>query len=168
MTFQGWYVVKQKQEICRSWWNTPEVWKISKFDNILLWYCNQNIINRWTKGCILPFSKKGDLIVAKNYQGITLTFIVAKFYNSPLFNHIEPEVKIILKNQNGFQKNRFTPSQILTIHWILGVRAKKSWGNTIIHWLLHVIWLYTQRKDGANTSDSRYTQRNHHRHNDAI
>ena len=55
----------------------PEVWKTRKFDDILLRYCNavynQNTINRWTKSCILPFPKKVDLRVAKNYQGITPT-----------------------------------------------------------------------------------------------
>ena len=30
------------------------------------------------KGCILPFSKKGDLRLAKNYRGIILTSIAAK------------------------------------------------------------------------------------------
>ena len=33
---------------------------------------NKNTINRWTKKGILPFPKKGDLRIAKNYQGITL------------------------------------------------------------------------------------------------
>ena len=49
----------------------PEVWKTREFDDILLWHCNaiynQNTIDRWTKGCILPFPKKGDLGIAKNY-----------------------------------------------------------------------------------------------------
>ena len=53
----------------------PEVWKTRQFDDILLWHCNavynQNPIDRWTKGCILPFPKKGDLGLAKNYRGIT-------------------------------------------------------------------------------------------------
>ena len=42
----------------------PEVWKTRQFDDILLRHCyavyNQNPIDRWTKGCILPFPKKGD------------------------------------------------------------------------------------------------------------
>ena len=46
----------------------PEVWKTRKFDDILLGHCyavyNQNPIDKWTKGCILPFSKKGDLGLA--------------------------------------------------------------------------------------------------------
>ena len=37
----------------------PEVWKTRQFDDILLRQCNavysQNRIERWTKGCILPF-----------------------------------------------------------------------------------------------------------------
>ena len=78
------------------------------------------------KGCILPFPKKGDLGLAKNYRGITLTSIAAKIYNALLRNRIEPKIDNILrKNQNGFRSNRSTTSQILTIRRILeGVRAK--------------------------------------------
>ena len=108
----------------------PEVWKTRQFDDILLRQCNavysQNRIERWTKGCILPFPKKGDLGLAKNYREITLTSIAAKIYNVLLRNRIEPKIDNILrKNQNGFRRNRSTTSQILTIHRILeGVRAK--------------------------------------------
>ena len=110
----------------------PEVWKTRQFDDILLRHCNavynQNPIDRWTKGCILPFPKKGDLGLAKNYRGITLTSIAAKIYNALLRNRIEPKIDNILrKNQNGFRRNRSTTSQILTIRRILeGVRAKNS------------------------------------------
>ena len=78
------------------------------------------------KGCILPFPKKGDLGLAKNYRGITLTSIEAKIYNALLRNRIEPKIDNILrKNQNGFRRNRSTTSQILTIHRILeGVQTK--------------------------------------------
>ena len=60
----------------------PEVWKTRQFDDILLRHCNavyyQNMIDRWMIGCILPFPKKGDLGLAKNYRGITFTSIAAK------------------------------------------------------------------------------------------
>ena len=108
----------------------PEVWKTRQFDDILLRHCNavynQNPIDRWMKGCILPFPKKGDLGLAKNYRGITLTSIAAKIYNALLRNRLEPKIDNILrKNQNGFRRNRSTTSQILTIRRILeGVRAK--------------------------------------------
>ena len=89
-------------------------------------YTIKNPIDRWMKGCILPFPKKGDLGLAKNYRGITLTSIAAKIYNALLRNRIEPKIDNILrKNQNGFRRNRSTTSQILTIRRILeGVRAK--------------------------------------------
>ena len=108
----------------------PEVWKTRQFDDILLRHCNavynQNLIDRWMKGCILPLPKKGDLGLAKNYRGITLTSIAAKIYNALLRNRIEPKIDNILrKNQNGFRRNRSTTSQILTIRRIHeGVRAK--------------------------------------------
>ena len=78
------------------------------------------------KGCILPFPKKSDLGLAKNYRGIILTSIAAKIYNALLRNRIEHKIDNILrKNQNGFRRNRSTTSQILTIRRILeGVRAK--------------------------------------------
>ena len=108
----------------------PEVWKTGQFDDILLRnynaVYNQNQIDRWVKGCILPFPKKGDLGLAKNNRGISLTSIVAKIHNALLRNRIEPNIdKILRKNQNGFRRNRSTTSQILTIRSILeGVWAK--------------------------------------------
>ena len=108
----------------------PEVWKTRQFDDILLQHChavyNQNTIDRWMKGCILPFPEKGDLRLAKNYRGITLTSIAAKIYNALLRNRIEPKIDNILrKNHYDFRRNRSTTAQILTIRRILeGVRAK--------------------------------------------
>ena len=102
-----------------------------QFNDILLRHCNtvynQNPIDRWMKGCILPFPKKGDLGLAKNYWGITHTSIAAKIYHVLLRNRIGPKIDNILrKNQNGFRRNRSTTSQILIIRRILeGVRAKK-------------------------------------------
>ena len=75
----------------------PEVWKTRKFNDILLRHCNavynQNPIDR----CILPFPKKGDLRLVKNYRGITLTSIVAKIYNALRHNRIEPKIDNILR-----------------------------------------------------------------------
>ena len=108
----------------------PEVWKTRKFDDILLRnyiaVYNQNIVDRWTKECILPFPKKGDLGIAKNYRGITLTSIAAKIYNALQLSCIETEIeKVLWMNQNDFRRNRSMTSQILIICRILeGVRAK--------------------------------------------
>ena len=72
-----------------------------------------------------PFLKKGDLGLANNYQGITLTSIVTKIYNALLCNCIEPKIENILRKRQIAFGNRYTISQILTIRWVLkGVCAK--------------------------------------------
>ena len=51
------------------------------------------------KGCILPFPKKGDLGLAQNYRGITLTSIAAKIYNALQRNRIKTKIEnILMKN----------------------------------------------------------------------
>ena len=107
-----------------------EVWKLDEFHHILLELCNgvykQDPIYSWRDGCLLPFPKKGDLGLPKNYRGITLTVIAAKIYNLMLLNRIRPEIDPILrKNQNGFRSNRSISGQILTIRRILeGIKSK--------------------------------------------
>ena len=103
--------------------------------------------------------KKGDLGLAKNYQGITPTSIAAKIYNALLRNRIEPKINNILrKNQNGFRRNRSTTSQILTIHRILkGVRAKKPTIDITICRLYQGLRFHSQRKDGTNPTSIRPT-----------
>ena len=44
------------------------------------------------KGCILLFPKKGNLGLAQNYRGITLTSVAAKIYNALLRNRIEAKI----------------------------------------------------------------------------
>ena len=154
---------------------TQEVRNTRQFDDILLRQCNavynHNPIDRWMKGCILPFPKKGGLGWAKNYWGITLTSIAAKIYHALLRNGIEPKIENILrKNQNGFQRNRSTTSQILTIHWILeGVRAKNLQATILfVDFTKQGLWPHSQRKDGANSTRLRPTKRNHRSHNDVL
>ena len=48
------------------------------------------------KGCLLPFSEKDDLGLAKNYRSITLTSIAAKINNALLRNRIEPKISTSL------------------------------------------------------------------------
>ena len=79
----------------------PEVWKTREFNDLLLRHCDavykQNTIDRWTKGWILPFPKKGDLEIANNYWGITLTSIMDKIFNALLLHHIESKIEKILR-----------------------------------------------------------------------
>ena len=60
------------------------------------------MVDRWIKGCILPFPKKGDLVIAKNYRSITLTSIVTKTYNTLLRNRIEPKIENIGRTKMAF------------------------------------------------------------------
>ena len=70
---------------------------------------DQQRIQRWTEGTILPFPKKGDLGLPTNYRGITLMPIAAKIYNQLLLNRIRPQLESILRrNQNGFRQHRST------------------------------------------------------------
>ena len=109
----------------------PEVWKSAYFNDQLLAFCNdvfsQKPIEYWTKGCILPFPKKGDLSVTDNYRGITLTCIAAKIYNTMIRERIQnPAIDEILRpNQNGFRKKRSTVGKILTVRRIIeGIKEK--------------------------------------------
>ena len=61
------------------------------------------------KGCILPFPKKGDLGLAKNYRGITLTSIAAKIYNALLRNRIEPKIDNILRKKPKWLSEEIDP-----------------------------------------------------------
>ena len=80
-----------------------------------------------------PLPKKGNLGLAKNYRGITLTSIAAKIYNALLQNRKEPKInKILWKNQNGFRRNRSTYSQILTIRRILKSIQAKNLQATLV------------------------------------
>ena len=118
------------------------------------------------KGCILPFPKKGDLGLAKNQRGITLTSIAAKIYNALLRNRIEPKIgNIFRKNQNGFRRNTSTTSQILTIRRIL--QGKKPTGDITICRLSQGLRFHSQREDGTNPTSIRPTKRNRSSNNDS-
>ena len=143
-----------------------------QFEDILLRHrnavYNQNSIDRWMKGCIFPFPKKGDLGLAKNYRGITLTSITAKIYNTLLPNRTEPKIDNILrKNQNGFRRNRSMTLQILTIRRILeSVRAKNLQAT-----LLFVDFTKafdSIHRDGTNPTSIRPTKRNRSNNNDSL
>ena len=68
--------------VCYSPTNVSEETELVAFyDELSSLVCSilkHNILVRWMKGCILPFPKKGDLGLAKNYRGITLTSKAAK------------------------------------------------------------------------------------------
>ena len=72
-----------------------------KDGDLLLGFCNAVYktiaVEKWAKGCIIHFPKRGDLAITKNYRGTTLTSIAAEVYNDLLVNRIKPEIKKILR-----------------------------------------------------------------------
>ena len=94
---------------------------------ILLQYChaiyNQNTIDRWKKGCILPFTKKSDLEIAKNNS---------YFHSGHDLRCSTTQLHWTQNWENGFWRNWSMTPQILTIHWILEGVCAKSLEATIL------------------------------------
>ena len=110
----------------------PEVWKTRQFDDILLWHCNavynQNPIDWWMRGCILPLPKKCDLRLVKNYRGITLTYVAPIMHNALQRNRVEPKINNILrKNQNAFEEIDPRPHKYWTSVESLKVYGQKTY-----------------------------------------
>ena len=68
----------------------------------------QNSIDEWIKGCILFFSKKGDLGINKNYTCSTLISITAKVYYILLLNRIWSKIE---KIRTFFEKTDAQPAK---------------------------------------------------------
>ena len=138
----------------------------------LLWHnnvvYNQNPIDRWMKGCILLFSKKGYLGLAKNYRGITFTSISAKTYNALLRNRIEPKIENIGKTKmssGGIDPWRHK-------FWLSIVFLKGYAQNTLRQQyylsILPRLWFHSRMIDGANSTRLLHTKRNCCCHNDVL
>ena len=90
----------------------------------------------------LPFRKKDDHSITKNYCDITHPALVSMVSDASSLYRIRTEdEKIIGKNQNGFGRNRFS-SQILTIRRIIQI-VQKYRGNTFLLKFLQGIWFYS-------------------------
>ena len=112
--------------------NIPaELWKAGICNEQLLYICNrvynQQPVDTWRQSCIIPLPKKGDLRLATNYRGISLTPTAAKIYSKLLLHRIRPVLENILgDNQNGFRERRLTTAQIFTLRCIIeGVKQKQ-------------------------------------------
>ena len=105
--------------------NIPvEAWKAGICKEQLLYICdriyNQEPVDIWRQSCIIPLHKKGDLHLATNYRGISLTPMAAKIYNKLLLRRIRPVLENMLRdNQNGFREKRLTTAQIFTLRRII-------------------------------------------------
>ena len=89
---------------------SPEVWKITKFGDILLLLLCKTVLieqgsemNKRPHPSLLEKSANSESL---RFKGRKLTTIAAKVYNRLLLNRIRPEVKKVLRqNQNGFWRN---------------------------------------------------------------
>ena len=109
----------------------PEVLKYVQINEIMLDIINKSFANceqpdLWNISNIIRIPKSGNLTITDNYQGISLTSIMAKTYNRMLLNRIRPILDPLLRNnQNVFRQERTTVGHILAIRRILeGVKNK--------------------------------------------
>ena len=140
MNLTQYWKKKIKTEKMQATMNAP--WSL---EDKKIWWHISSIMQRslWTKhnreGCILPFSKKGDLGIPKNNRGICLTPGTAKVYNNLYLNCIE---KVLMKYLNRFRIN--CSQTRITRQIIEGERAKNleatllfldfSMTSDSIHW----------------------------------
>ena len=72
-------------------------WSSKRLSNAVY---KQNTIEKWMKDWILPFPKKDDLGITKNYSGKTLTAIAVKVYNTLILSCIWPEIEKTLSKKS--------------------------------------------------------------------
>ena len=108
----------------------PEILKTRNFGDILLSLCNTT--EKWTKGRILPFLKKGDFGITKNSRATTLTAIVAKDYENCFSMIFNLELGNLEKNGSTFLGNQSTILKILTIYQIIKGLCAKNFNSTLL------------------------------------
>ena len=78
------------------------VLKLEAFKVILLHFCNsvynQDPIQRWNEGVLLPFPKKRNLANTENYREVTFTPIAAKIYNLLTLHRMRPKIDRITRD----------------------------------------------------------------------
>uniref|UniRef100_A0A8C4N498 Reverse transcriptase n=1 Tax=Eptatretus burgeri TaxID=7764 RepID=A0A8C4N498_EPTBU len=111
-TDTGNFTVKELRTVIKSMANNkasgidgiqPEFWISGSLNEQLLKICNKALTGdkptQWSKSPIILFPKKWVLCVAKNYCGISLTFISAKIFNKFLLHRIRPHIEPIPRNK---------------------------------------------------------------------
>ncbi|CAH1244595.1 Hypp7340 [Branchiostoma lanceolatum] len=104
----------------------PEVLKrCQDLDEVILDFCNKALLEgekpaQWSTLNIVPIPKSGNLRLAGNYRGISLSSIVAKTFNRLILNRIRPALDMHLRrNQNGFRVGRSTVGHILALRRLI-------------------------------------------------
>ena len=97
------------------------------------------------EGCILPFYKKGDLGITKNYRGRCFTTIATEVYDSLLLNSIWRWENFKKKSKRLLEKSIHCFSDYSSNH------RKTTWCHTFICRFLLGMWFHTLKKYEANT-----------------
>ena len=121
---------------------TPKRWKTKKklmthyFDYATL-PDKQNVTEKWTKSCILIFSKKGVLGILKNYRDISLTAMTCFSIVSDvkLRKSLGKSEWISKKSTHYFSDSNYSSN-----HW--RSPCKKSRSNTFANRFLQSIWFH--------------------------
>ena len=81
----------------------------------------------WSRGCIIPVFKKGDVNDPNNYRGITLVSCLGKLFtsilNTRLFN-FDNQNSVITDAQFGFRKNLSTIDAIFVLQTLINKTLK--------------------------------------------
>ena len=136
-------------------------------------YITKSTLERLAKSCILPFFKKCDPRITKNYKGIThlipwwLWFMMLCFSTT-----LTQKLRKFLEKSKPFSEksiHKFTDSKsLLNDRSSCKKKKKKCWGNTLVCRFLQDIWFHPQRETEANTSSLWSPKINYYHHNDAL
>jgi hypothetical protein len=78
----------------------------------------------WSEAILLPFFKKGDKTLCKNYRGISLIDIAGKIFAIILLNRfMDSRERRTRKNQAGFRPGRSCTDQVFSLRLILEHRS---------------------------------------------
>lgn len=86
-------------------------------------WLEEKIPQDWESAIILPFFKKGDKSICKNYRGISLLNIAFKILEIVILERIRPQREQYMReNQAGFRRGRGCTDQIFTLRQLLELR----------------------------------------------
>ena len=86
----------------------------------------------WSKGCIVPVYKKGDINDTNNYRGITLVSCLGKLFTSILNRRLlewDKKFNIITDAQFGFRPGNSTVDAIFVLQSLINKTLKKRGGR---------------------------------------
>ena len=144
---------KSETKCCQLRWKTSEVGRTFPESAWKLLCIHKTKKEKWTKNCIDPFPKKGDLGITKNYRGILSLILLLRL----LMLHIW--IVFNLQPRKLFGKIRLPFGEI---------NRQVQRGKTIFWRFLKDIWFHSRRKDKVNITSVWSPQRKCYTDNNAL